>query len=91
MHNWTIIPLAIIAFLSQAASRVEESSDDFSQGVTAAVPNFVETTVISELVVTSTLLLPGDIYNILTVMYIYLKALSPPQNNSRMMKGQKVQ
>ena len=55
-HN--IIPLAHI--LSQAASRVGESSDDFSQGATAAVPHSLETTVITELVVTSTLLLPGD-------------------------------
>ena len=36
------------------------SSDDFSQGATAAAPHSVETTVISELVVTSTLLLPGN-------------------------------
>ena len=56
----SIIQLAHIPFLSQAASRVGESSDDFSQGATAAVPHSVETTVISELVVTSTLLLPGD-------------------------------
>ena len=48
-----------VPFLSQAASKVGESSDDFSQGATAAVPHSVETTVISELVVTSTLLLPG--------------------------------
>ena len=55
-HN--IIPLAHI--FSQAVSRVGESSDDLSQGATAAVPHSVETTVIAELVVTSTLLLPGD-------------------------------
>ena len=52
--------LIYIPFLSQAVSKVGESSDDFSQGATAAVPHSVETTVISELVVTSTLLLPGD-------------------------------
>ena len=56
----SIIQLALIPFLSQASSRVGESSDDFSQGATAAVPHSVETTVISELVVTSTLLPPGD-------------------------------
>ena len=56
----SIIPLAHIPFLSQAVSKVGESSDDFSQGATAAVPHSVETTVISELVLTSTLLLPGD-------------------------------
>ena len=55
-----IVVLALIPFLSQAASRVEGSSDDFPPGATAAVPHSVETTVISELVVTSTLLLPGD-------------------------------
>ena len=55
-----LVVLALIPFLSQAVSRVGESSDDFSQGATAAVPHSVETTVISELVVTSTLLLPGD-------------------------------
>ena len=54
----SIIPLAHI--LSQAVSRVGESSDDLSQGATAAVPHSVETTVIAELVVTSILLLPGD-------------------------------
>ena len=63
--TWThyiivLFNLLIIRFLSQAASRVGESSDDFPQGATAAVPHSVETTVISELVVTSTLLLPGD-------------------------------
>ena len=52
--------LIYIPFLSQAVSKVGESSDDFSQGATTAVPHSVETTVISELVVTSTLLLPGD-------------------------------
>ena len=56
----SIIQFALLASLSQAVSRVGESSDDFSQGATAAVPHSVETTVISELVVTSTLLLPGD-------------------------------
>ena len=56
----SIIQFAHNPFLSQAASKVGESSDDFSQGATAAVPHSVETTVISELVVTSTLLLPGD-------------------------------
>ena len=56
----SIIPLAHISSLSQAASRVERSSAEFSQGATAAVSHSVETTVISELVVTSTLLLPGD-------------------------------
>ena len=45
---------------SPSQAGVGESSDDFSQGATAAVPHSVETTVISELVVTSTLLLPGD-------------------------------
>ena len=59
LHH-SIIQLAHIPSLSQAASRVGESSDDFSQGATAAVPHSVETTVISELVVTSTLLSPGD-------------------------------
>ena len=54
----SIIQLAHIPSLSQAASKV--GSADFSQGATAAVPHSVETTVISELVVTSTLLLPGD-------------------------------
>ena len=53
------IQLAHIPFLSQAASKVEQSSDDFSQGATGAVPHSVQTTVISELVVTSTLLLPS--------------------------------
>ena len=61
----SIIQLAHVPFLSQAASRVGESSDDFSQRATAAVPHSVETTVISELVVTSTLRLPGDIENII--------------------------
>ena len=56
----SIIQLAHISSLSQAASKVGESSDDFSQVATAAVPHSVETTVISELVVTSTLLLQGD-------------------------------
>ena len=51
--------LALISSLSQAATKAGESSDDFSQGATAAVP--VETTVISKLVLTSILLLPGDI------------------------------
>ena len=64
LHH-SIIQLAHIPSLSQAASRVEESSDDLSQEATAAVPHSVETTVISELVVTSTLLLPGDIENII--------------------------
>ena len=59
LHH-SFIQLALIPFLSQASSRVGESSNDFSQGATAAVPHCVETTVISELVVTSTLLLPGD-------------------------------
>ena len=59
LHH-SFIHLSHIPFLSQAASRVGESSDDFSQGATASVPHSVETTVISELVVTSTLLLPGD-------------------------------
>ena len=59
LHH-SFIPLAHIPSLSQAASKVGESSDDFSQGATAAVPDSVETTVIAELVVTSTLLLPGD-------------------------------
>ena len=52
--------LIYIPFLSQAVSKIGESSDDFSQGATAAVPHSVETNVISELVVTSTLLLPAD-------------------------------
>ena len=56
----SIILLARIPFLSQAASEYGESSDDFSQWATAAVPHSVETTIISELVVISTLLLPGD-------------------------------
>ena len=59
LHH-SYIQLAHIPFLSQASSRVGESSDDFPQGATAAVLHSVETTVISELVVTSTLLLPGD-------------------------------
>ena len=46
--------------LRQAAANVEGSSDDSFQGATAVVPHSVETTVISELVVTSTLLLSGD-------------------------------
>ena len=54
------LQLAHIPSLSQAAFKVGESSNDFSQGATASVPHSVETTVISELVVTSTLLLPGD-------------------------------
>ena len=58
--NKVLFNLLIIPSLSQAASRVGESSDDFSQGATAAVPHSVETTVISELVFTSTLLLTGD-------------------------------
>ena len=61
----SIIQLAHIPSLSQASSKVGESSDNFSQGATAAVPHSVETTVISELVVTSTLLLSGDIENII--------------------------
>ena len=65
-HN--ITQLAHIPSLSQAASKVGESSDDFSQGATAAVPHSVETTVIAELVVTSTLLLPGDIVNIINCL-----------------------
>ena len=47
------------SFLSQVASRVKGSSDDFSQGATS-LPHSVETTVISELVVLSTLLLASD-------------------------------
>ena len=71
----SIIQLAHIPSLSQAASRVGVSSDDFSPGATAAVPHSVETTVISELVVTSTLLLPGDVEpetlpdGVLTLLY----------------------
>ena len=70
-----IIQLAHIPSLSQAASKVGESSDGFSQGATAAVLHSLETTVISELVVTSTLLLPGDAEpetlsnGLLTLMY----------------------
>ena len=56
----SITQLAHILSLSQAASEVGESSDDFSQGTTATVPHSVETTVVAELVVTSILLLPGD-------------------------------
>ena len=56
----SIIQLAHIPSLSRAASKVEGSSDDFFQGATAPVPHCVETTVISELVVTSTFLFPGD-------------------------------
>ena len=56
----SIIQLAHIPSLSQAASKVGKSSDAFFQGATAAVPYSVDTTVIAELVVTSTLLLPGD-------------------------------
>ena len=72
-HN--IIQLAHIPSLSQAAFKVEKSSDDFSERATAAVLHSVETTVISELVVTSTLLLPGDIESNInyTVIHIYLK------------------
>ena len=53
--------LALISSLSQAATKVGGSSDDFSQGTSAAVPHSVETTVISELVFTSILHLPGNI------------------------------
>ena len=73
----SIIQLAYIPSLSQAASRVGVSSDDFSPGATAAVPHSVETTVISDLVVTSTLLLPGDVEpetlpeGLLRLMYIF--------------------
>ena len=49
--------LALISSLSQAATKAGESSDDFSQGATAAVPH----SVISELVLTGILLFPGDI------------------------------
>ena len=71
------LQLALISSLSQASSTVGRSSDDFSQGATAAVPHSVETTVISELVVTSTLLLLGNAESetlpdgLLTLMYVY--------------------
>ena len=73
--------MLIIPFLSQASSRVGESSDAFSQGATAAVPYSVDTTVISELVVTSTLLLSADAEpetlpdGLLTLMYSYISIL----------------
>ena len=59
MHMNTLYDY-ICSSLSQAVSKVEGSSDDFSRGATAAVHHSVETTVISELVVTSTLLLLCD-------------------------------
>ena len=90
----SISQLAHIPSFSQATSKVGESFDDFPERATAAVPHSGETTVISELVVTSTLLLPGDAGpetlsdGLLTPMYSCISILStispfvPPSKDS---------